>query len=460
MHTDFRPAPLAIAIALAVALPATAGAATFTVTNTNATGAGSLAQAVADARSNTTITRVGDGRVADYDVIEFATSLNGATITVDSQLFIEDDSVHVNGFSAGNRGVVLKTSNRNQPIAYITREGSYSDAKFTGVIFDGDDVEGPAGAIWYNGSSSATNGRIELHNVEVRDFDINAESSAVYIGGATDATITNSIFAGNHSDSGNGAAININVGDTVESNFDIINSTIADNSTGVSGGGLAFYGNFSQLTLDQVSVALNSAAGRAGGLLVEAGDVVLLNSTVSGNEALGTSESELSTGYGGGIFVNTDSGAGIELNHVTVTNNVAQVGGGVAFNEGTALAGTHTILAGNSDTVSGTDTDNYSGVTLALTNSLTAGDPQLAPLTTSLPLYHLPRKDSVVVDAGDAESLTTVPNVDQLGRDRVQGKEIDIGAIERSKDDDDSSGALGTGLLGLLVGFGLFRRRR
>jgi pimeloyl-ACP methyl ester carboxylesterase len=120
----------------------------------------------------------------------------------------------------------------------------------------------------------------------------------------------------------------------------VIDSTISGNDAVGTGGGIGSFGN---ATLTGSTVSGNSAGTSGGGIVSAGGALSLSNSTISGNSALEN---------GGGITFAAES---VSLNNVTVTNNRADSdangsgdGGGINGASGvTTLA--NTIIAGNAD---------------------------------------------------------------------------------------------------------------
>jgi predicted outer membrane repeat protein len=113
-----------------------------------------------------------------------------------------------------------------------------------------------------------------------------------------------------------------------EGNAWLTDSTVSDNTTGGSGGGI--YGD---ATLANSRVTGNSAGLDGGGI---AGSVTLTNSTVSGNTA---------GRFGGGIYVPEFRSA--TLNDSSVTGNTAGVAGGGIYGTGTTVLNGTSSVCGN-----------------------------------------------------------------------------------------------------------------
>ncbi|MGH2668874.1 MAG: post-COAP-1 domain-containing protein, partial [bacterium] len=116
----------------------------------------------------------------------------------------------------------------------------------------------------------------------------------------------------------------------------LVESTVSGNSAQGTGGGI---GSFTAVTLIDSTVSGNSTAANGGGIGI-AGPLVARNSTISGNSA-GTD--------GGGISI-IGTSATATLNNVTIADNTAGGdGGGVNVAVG-SLSLANTILAANTDT--------------------------------------------------------------------------------------------------------------
>ena len=218
----------------------------------------------------------------------------------------------------------------------------------------------------------------------------------------------------------------------------ISNLTIA-NGSGSFGGGVANHGT---LTLTNVSLIGDVAANSGGGIYNDStGTLTIANCTFSGNSAHA----------GGGIYTQTNmpQDGTLNLTNTTVSGNTArnsQGGGLFAFN--TTVTLTNTIIAANTDPMTGNAPDDITGAVASgsLNNLIgTGGSGGLmngtngnlvnvaAPLLGPLGLYGsasgaetLPLlPGSPAIDAGTA---TGAPSTDQRGMGRMGG--VDIGAFE------------------------------
>ena len=303
---------------------------------------------------------------------------------------------------------------------------------------------------YYIGGGIDSSGQVLLENSELSENKMDFAGGGISSGG--DLIIKNSSIRGNkpldsENDFSRGGAISIEGSDLV-----IENSSILDNEA------------FKAAGIDNCSprsIILNStlANNKAVGIYNEeeatagaidhacGGDLLISNSTISGNQA---------NGNAAGIAT-TDSGS-LVLNNVTISNNIADAnedgngaGGGI-YNLSGAVSISNSILAGNQDAGeqdnSGPDcyTSEESFILAAANNIIqdptgctiegnVAGvmnvDPLLDPkglqdnggLTQTIALS----AGSPALDAGDDGSCELA---DQRGVSRPQGASCDLGAYE------------------------------
>jgi hypothetical protein len=191
----------------------------------------------------------------------------------------------------------------------------------------------------------------------------------------------------------------------------------ADDASSGGGGGILNQDANSTLTLDNC-VLKDNRARRVGGGLANAGTATVLNSTMSGNQAMG---SEVIFASGGGIYnVNTlhllnvslsnnfslDTGGAVDnngtatLTNVTLSSNIAAVGGGI-FSD-FSLTVINTTLANNSTGIENRGNASFKNSILA---SSTAGSNCTGNALISLG-YNLDSGNSCLFNAaGDKANL-------------------------------------------------------
>ncbi|HEY6359828.1 MAG TPA: choice-of-anchor Q domain-containing protein [Vicinamibacterales bacterium] len=237
-------------------------------------------------------------------------------------------------------------------------------------------------------------------------------------------------------------------GATVEVSLDGVAFT---GNTGVNGGaisnGIDFNANNTlRLTIANSSLVGNTAdgegfqVGNGGALYLINATASVSNTTISGNAALGTGDL---SGLGGGIMhggLSTGTGR-LDLRHVTIEDNAALAGGGLAvFNfSGSAQATVaNTIVAarsmGSTCFNAGAITSNGGNVDESGSCNFTAASDQrnvpaiLSPRDAAGGLFHRPLPGSPAIDAGNPAFCTAA---DQIGTPRPLGAACDSGAIEQ-----------------------------
>lgn len=319
---------------MALAAPSTDVAMTFTVTTTSDVGDGvcdatcTLREAVAAATA-----------VSGRDVIVFAPTLAGGTVTLNGTQIAVTSNMKIDG---GRLGIAVSAAGDSR----IFDVSAAAQLDLIGLRL-ANGVENDGAGVRNAGKLTVTACVLEANNALDSFGD----------GGGIDSTgtvvVSNSIFRNNRGQSGGG----INSTGTltvVASRFEgnsgyegaaivstglatIKDTWITGNSSVVDGGGLS---NGGTMTLTTSTISGNSAFDLGGGVLnggfSGSGDMVIESSTISGN----TSDFYL----GGGLY--NGSGSTLVLRNTTVTGNVGDEGGGL-YNAG-AVTYSNSIVAGNS----------------------------------------------------------------------------------------------------------------
>jgi predicted outer membrane repeat protein len=230
---------------LAVSPAQPAQATVYTVTNTNDSGTGSLRWAIASA---------GDG-----DTVTFSGALSGQTISLSSQIEIEDD-------------LTIDGSNLAYPVAVIASSSvriflvdSLATATINQLVLGNSYGSGAGGGI------IITHGDLTITNSTLAGGETPWYGGAIYNTGSL--TVSGSTIFGNLADGYGGAIYN-------DGTLELYNSTIYDNS-GEYGGGL--YTNLAANSTVVHSTFAENTATYGGSAVHTAGSLTLYNSLLSGN---------------------------------------------------------------------------------------------------------------------------------------------------------------------------------
>jgi len=324
-----------------------------------------------------------------------------------------------------------------------------SQINITGSAFKDNTAEFDGGAIRSNGtlnitdstfldnSSAFAGGAIDHFgtlSIVGSSFIGNAAASfggAVY-GKSSQITISGSRFRGNTAVS-TGGAITVSSRGSAHAQLIIVNSVFDDNSvTGDdprrdgSGGAIMNLGTSTEIIRSSFT---DNSATFVGGAIVNTDELIVSNSTFSGNHA------EFG---GGGLFIVSDKST--TLTHLTLAHNSANEGGGILVyadeSEEAILNLRNSLFDGSigGDCV-GMLSQNVSN--LIADGSCTpaiSGDPRLGRLLKpgqDRPPYHPLMGSSPAIDAADPEYCI---DSDQSGTPRPQGAACDIGAFEYQPD--------------------------
>ncbi len=215
--------------------------------------------------------------------------------------------------------------------------------------------------------------------------------------------------------------------------LDLIDSTVADNTSGHDGGGVMSFFN-TQTNVVRSTISGNTATNVGGGLRI-LGDGTISNSTISGNT---------STAWHGGAMFLTDGV--VDVDHTTVAGNVSP-GGTAALFVGTFGPSSATMNIGTSVVSAPTNCflapfgagavainslgENVftDGTCFPVGSDQVVADALIGPLADNggPTLTHALLAGSPAVDAAPAAAC---PATDQRGVTRPQGAACDAGAFE------------------------------
>lgn len=392
--TPFRPIIIfsTLIIALLIILQffyTTASAATFTVTNTNDTGAGSLRQAISN-----TLTSPGP------DQITFDPSLDGQIITLVSGPLVISGEVTIDASSLPN-DITISGDNQFR-VVYIEPNAVVNLNNLT--ISGGTTLTGfgSCESLCGGGIFASTDSNVMIQNSKILN---NFGNSAGGILNDGFMTLSTTLVSGNHAAfdgggirTGGGAKMTIthssilsNVTDMeyggagiFEENGELLieNSTVAYNQAIGNGGGLRSSGSRS-IEIHQSTFSHNSATNKGGGLYIESSSgatntttaLTFINSTISYNEA----------GYGGGGLDGSASlttTVSLTLTQSTINNNI---GSGIELTEtvgGSVIALSQNSIIANSskNNCVGISGDSYNLSDDNSCSGFTNGSPNFGPL--------------------------------------------------------------------------------
>lgn len=173
-------------------------------------------------------------------------------------------------------------------------------------------------------------GALKLVNVKVDGNEVSGHGGGIYNGGQLTVEDTN--ISNNTAGGLGGGVYTFTDADFLRTQLD------SNDASGNWAGGLYVGGG--NVTFDRGAIVRNTVSASGGGAFVQAGELTLLASTVSGNRAgSGTS------GAGGGVYTN-NSGS-LVVSQSTITSNTAGFGGGVRIVGTGGLSVQNSIIADN-----------------------------------------------------------------------------------------------------------------
>ena len=283
--------------------------------------------------------------------------------------------------------------------------------------------ESARGAGFHNSASSSLfifGGTVIHHNKDLEyDYGGGGISNSGFM------IIEDAIIRDNAAASGGGAIFN-------EGTMTIVNSTLRDNTGDGLGG--AIQQRLGNGTLERVTISGNNA-GAGGAFFLIGGRMDMINTTIANNTAVDE---------GGAIYGSSNSD--MDFKFVTIANNTARYGGGIARYGPATVRFYNTILANNGENGNcwivdpkvtalpmslgfNLSSDDDEDCNLTQPSDRTNIDPQLAPLGDygGVTPIMLPLSGSPAVDNGQCPA--NIPT-DQRGLPRPQGAACDIGAVE------------------------------
>lgn len=409
-------------------------AATTYVVNTTGdpgpTGTTSFRQAVAAAAQ------------ANLNVVSFDNSLRDSTITLTQGVVVvanTNNILYIDG--PGSRHLTISGNGTTPVLDFSSNSAVLGISGLTiknGHLSSGDIVSG-------GGCLLAKYSLLELNDVVITGCSSDGTGGAVLLEGST-LDMHNSTITGNSSGMGGGGIDAEQIDGDVSSIY-MYDSTVSYNTTYGYGAGIAASGSNhvrifrSLISGNSVNSPADDAAG-GGGISLKTiyKDAMIVNSTIANN---------YTNASGGGIGLFDAASAQVtQINFSTIVGNYSGYGyGGNGVHSAGTFSVANSIIANNFNRGDNVDIDGNANVNYSLIlnfgsahvsghDNLFKLDPKLGTLTFNggPTLTMLPKVGSPVINAGG--STGTVHN-DQRGLPRPVGAASDMGAVERQTIEDE-----------------------
>ncbi|QDU11903.1 choice-of-anchor Q domain-containing protein [Gimesia aquarii] len=351
---------------------------------------------------------------------------NLGTVTVTNSTFLENTATTTQGqgggiFSSnGSLDVIDSTFLRNSAPVWgggiFTRLSPLMVMRST---FSENSGSNGGGAIYHSQKSMIVKQSSFSNNLATKPAT-NSDGGAIanYFSQEETVEITNCSFLGNSAGYRGGAVANLG------GNMLISDCSFSENTANYGGG--IYAGE--TVTVRNSTISINRATFGGGAVFSEAGMILIINSTLSGNNVTGTTDRN---GYGGGIYY--QGTLPVFVINSTITGNSASHFGGGIYSRQNSVTLTNSILAGNiapdDSQINGSFTNNSSIVQNSIIGLI---DPVLRD-NGGLTQTHALLIDSPAIDAGDnAVANDSKLTTDQRGTgfDRIIGGTVDLGAYE------------------------------
>lgn len=409
---------------------------TFTVFNTNDSGTGSLRQAIINANNN-------PNSAGSVDRVVFSPGIANQTITLTSGDIEITDGVAIVGsgnvkVDGNKQGLKLGTSSRIFEINMSPTSGNVNISNLT--LQNGRASGGNGGAIYAYYANKVTLNHVRIQGCEaIGDAESGGEGGGIEVE-MGQLVVVNSVITGNTATSvsptysyGTGGGISVCSCATLF----IQNSTISNNHADKLGAGIHLEG---EGTIQGTTISGNVCGGEAGGLcFISTGTLTLTNCTIAKNRGSSV----------GALYAVTFSVGQVTIQNSTIAQNTAATGVGGIMNLFGEMRLKNTIVASNKAGTAIVDLGNEEGIIdatyclIQVPGSALAGSTSnhniigVAPLLGPLAFNGGPTQTmallpgSRAINAGDP-NFQPPPSTDQRGPGfaRVSGGRIDIGAFE------------------------------
>ncbi len=402
---------------------------------------------------NVTVENAGDGNFAIVSIEAFLQIENSrindndrAILSLDGEFYISDSDIKRNISTVDFDGAGIVSVNSRGILENVNIEGNIAQRNGGGIAVDNAVLFQIRRSNIFNNSAINTDASVNTlggglyfsnSNLFISESVINS-NNATYSGGGIwllngDLTISKSQILNNKSDKRGGGILYVGSDSSVasQSRFSVSESIINHNQS-LLGGGISILtstgvGNI--VTIEKSEIVGNIAEVGAGISYFDDGELNILNTTISGNQA---------SQYGGGLYVEQPVSNKVNIKSTTINNNAANLGANI-FNFDSAVSIANTIIANgdNSSNCSGTLTSlgfNLSSddsCSLSEENDLPNIDPMLGRLNGNggLTRTHALLEGSLGINAGDDVVCQSLSGLDQ--RNFYRGNSVcDIGAVE------------------------------
>lgn len=357
---------------------------------------------------------VGVGRFQAYKGELFRNSAGGAGGALafltawPSTVSMDTTQVQYNSATGDGGGIYLARNSQLSDGSGATHPAAYAP-------ISGNQAGGNGGGV--SGGPGAT---VELERAAVSDNSAVGNGGGIFLGrGSRLAADLSEIFGNKAARDGGGVSLG-------KSSELLLDAAYVRDNTATNGAGLDTAGD--SLAVNRSTLAGNKATASGGGARVSSANAQFINSTFSGNAAA----------TGGGVAFTAATKA--SFTHVTMADDQATVGAHLAAvpaariaidRSAVVLPITGTSCAGIGGAFTGTSggfsvfRDRSCGV--ALSDLVTAADPQLAPLGVDL-VVRVPAATSPL--GGRVPVANCTLDEDQRWQPRPQGANCDAGSVE------------------------------
>lgn len=260
-----------------------------------------------------------------------STSINHSTITGN---LATGDGAGI--YNAGTTTISQSTVSRNSNTENGGGIYNTGQLKISGSHIDRNSAASFGGGIWNGGTVLIARSTVNGNRTEL---GTQARAGGIYSDTNSHLAVTESVVNENYSRRGGGMYA---LGTTVY----MREVTVSRNSAAAGTGGGAVFAANSVATVEESTITFNTAQNNAGGVYVQGSDMVMRDSQVSHNAAVGP------ISVGGGIRVDLGAvPATVHLHHTRVTDNVSTTPpGGIYVNTSTLTLDGRSVVVGNRPT--------------------------------------------------------------------------------------------------------------